>query len=181
MNHFESNVMSANNLDPEMNGIWNFSTLHHKHGRDIGFTSRFRYSYLEYSKKYYDFAEYNFILDKIVRIKSDQDFSKQISDFFADDDIFIENLFAFDWPKAVLELYDIVAPPSEIEVKSAGNNANLNGRSSDKKDGECEMVDGTLECSCAVGLNFENGQCVDIDECAQPGQCMPNEECYNYR
>ena len=48
---------------------------------------------------------------------------------------------------------------SDIEIKTAGNNSGLGGRSSDKKDGKCFFEDGKMECSCATGLEFKNGQC----------------------
>ena len=87
----------------------------------------------EYRRDYFTFCEFNFKLDKIARIKSTDDYSENISDFFgSDDDIFVENLFDFDWPDmdGILELYDIIAPPSDIEIKTAGNNSGLGGRSS---------------------------------------------------
>ena len=87
----------------------------------------------EYRRDYFTFCEFNFKLDKIARIKSTDDYSENISDFFgSDDDVFVENLFDFDWPDmdGILELYDIIAPPSDIEIKTAGNNSGLGGRSS---------------------------------------------------
>ena len=58
----------------------------------------------------------------------------------------------------------------------------MTGRSKDAKDGQCEVIEGALSCSCSVGLRYDNGQCVDIDECASTAdQCYANEECYNYR
>ena len=159
---FQSNVLQANSLDPAQNGKWQFSTLHHKHDRDIGFSDRYDFSMREYRRDYFTFCEFNFKLDKIARIKSVEDYSENISDFFgSDDDIFVENLFDFNWPDmdGILELYDIIAPPSDIEIKTAGNNSGLGGRSSDKKDGKCFFEDGKMECSCATGLDFKNGQC----------------------
>ena len=128
-----SNVLQANSLDPAQNGKWEFSTLHHKHDRDIGFSDRYEFSMREYRRDYFTFCEFNFKLDKIARIKSTDDYSENISEFFgSDDDIFVENLFDFDWPDmdGILELYDIIAPPSDIEIKTAGNNSGLGGRSS---------------------------------------------------
>ena len=90
-------------------------------------------------------------------------------------------MFSFEWPD-YLELYDIIAPPGDIEIKTSGNTAGMTGRSKDINDGQCEVKDGKLVCSCAVGLSYENGQCVDIDECASTqDQCYLDEECYNYR
>ena len=120
-------------------------------------------------------------MDKIVRVKSTEDYTDEISGFFGNEEIFIENLFSFEWPEH-LELYDIIAPPGQIEIKTPGNTAGMTGRSKDVKDGHCEVIDGELSCSCSVGLRLEKGQCVDIDECASTSaQCFANEECYNYR
>ena len=134
----------------------------------------------EFRRDYYTFCQFDFQLDKIARVKSDEDYTDEVSEFFEDEEIFIENLFSFDWPD-YLELYDIIAPPADIEIKTPGNVAGMNGRSA-AKDGACEVKNGQLKCTCSIGLKFENGQCVDIDECSSSqSQCYKDEECYNYR
>jgi hypothetical protein len=164
-------VLTINDLKPDDNGEWKFTNLHNKHLRDVATSEKYNFEVREFQQGVHTMCTFIFNVDRFVRVKSENDYAKDIEKFFGSDDIFISNLFKVTWPKNI-KLYDIDAQPSDIRILAPKEFYGVTGvgrGAIGDEDGICQAIDGTLDCSCATGLIFQEGTCRDIDECQASG------------
>jgi len=179
-----SDVLTVNNLRPDMNNEWNLTALGRNGDKGLSEAERFKFQVTEFPLGEHTMCHFKFEVDRVVRVNSQRDNTEYVNTFFGSDDVFVANLFKIAWPKNI-ELYDIEASPSDIKIVSSQEYYGMKGRKSDRVDGKCTALAGELKCTCGPGLFWEDGACKDIDECNDEDVgnyiCGKNQECYNQR
>ena len=94
-----NDVLTVNNLRPDMNNKWNLTALGRNGDTGLSEAERFKFQVTEFPLGEHTMCHFKFEVDRVVRVNSQRDNTEYVNAFFGSDDVFVANLFKITWPK----------------------------------------------------------------------------------